>query len=67
MLDKNDLKVLLDIVDNHHFECEKWNEKNGFHWPTKKYPLSKLKTLLAIIDKLQTMIKEMEGKQNGNN
>jgi len=54
MLDKNDLEVLLDIVDNHYFD-------------NKKLTISTFQILLELQKKLQTMIKEMEGNKNGNN
>ena len=54
MLDKNDLEVLLDIVDNHYFDSEKMT-------------VSRFQKLLELVIKLRNMIKEMEGTQNGNN
>ncbi len=54
MLDKNDLELLLDILNNHSFDSEKMT-------------LSNFQKLLVLDNKLTNMIKEMEGKQNGNN
>ena len=54
MLDKNDLKLLINILDEHYIESE-------------KITLSNFQKLLELENKLRNMIKEMEGKQNGNN
>tara|TARA_R110002110_G_scaffold72707_2_gene193289 strand:- start:2071 stop:2226 length:156 start_codon:yes stop_codon:yes gene_type:complete len=51
MLNSEDLKVILDLLDNHYLD-------------NKRLTLSRFQTVLELQKKLQTMINEME-KSNG--